>query len=212
MRKWGVVVTTVYALVLAGLIVPIGLVLSDSRVLDGYKEGATWAYIAILVACQAILLFVSVDTSQRPRSRSSIVFSVVVTGILFSTLAVSAVLCLVVAIKPAHDTFLDRMLIPMLWTAGVGAWTIPFYLLWRNSNTMVARATSWLIKGSVLELLIAVPSHVIVRRRNDCSAPLATGFGICSGIAIMLLAFGPSVLLLYKKRIDEYASRKAAGK
>jgi hypothetical protein len=33
------------------------------------------------------------------------------------------------------------------------------------------RATRWLLRGSILELLVAVPSHVIVRRRDDCCAP-----------------------------------------
>jgi hypothetical protein len=45
---------------------------------------------------------------------------------------------------------------------------------------------------------------VWVRRRQDCSAPLATSFGITTGIAVMLLSFGPSVLLLYKKRMEKY--------
>ena len=67
------------------------------------------------------------------------------------------------------------------------------------------------MRGSVLELLIAVPSHVIVRRRNDCCAPIVTGYGIAAGIAIMLLSFGPIMLLLYKKRIESHAVRRTPG-
>ena len=60
-------------------------------------------------------------------------------------------------------------------------------------------------------LLIVVPSHVIVRRRGDCCAPVVTSFGIVTGIAIMLLSFGPGILLLYKKRLDAYKARSGAG-
>jgi len=88
-------------------------------------------------------------------------------------------------------------------------WGIVFYFFLRNSSRVVTRILSWLLTGSVLELLIAVPCHVIVRRRHDCSAPAATSFGIVTGIAIMLLSFGPSVLFLYKKRLDAYALHSA---
>jgi hypothetical protein len=54
------------------------------------------------------------------------------------------------------------------------------------------------------KLLIAVSCHVIVRHREDCCAPVFTGFGIATGMAIMLLSFGPSVLFLYKKRMKQY--------
>jgi hypothetical protein len=212
MRRWGVVITTLYAVVLIGLIVPTAALIGNVRVREVYQEWWTWGFVAMLVTCQATLLFLSVDTSQRPKPRASIVLSYLITAVLFSILAVCFILCLVNAINPDRGTLADRMVVPTLWVSVAGAWAIPFYLLWRNPTSVVARVTSWLLKGSVLELLVAVPSHVIVRRRTDCSAPVVTGFGIYTGIAIMLLAFGPSVLLLYKKRMDQYADRKAAGK
>src|SRR5208282_2385033 len=89
-------------------------------------------------------------------------------------------------------------------------WGVLFYLYFRNSSAVVTSLISWLLKGSVLELLIAVPCHVIVRRRGECSAPIVTSFGIVTGIAIMLLSFGPSVLFLYKKRLDAYAPRSSS--
>ena len=61
-----------------------------------------------------------------------------------------------------------------------------------DPNAFIHRATGWLLRGSILELLIAVPSHIIVRRRGDCCAPIGTFWGITTGISVMLLCFGPA--------------------
>jgi hypothetical protein len=82
-------------------------------------------------------------------------------------------------------------------------WGIVFYRYARGTPDAVTRAVTWLLRGSVLELLIAIPSHVIVRRRDECCAPIGTGIGISTGLAIMFLSFGPSVILLYQKRIEK---------
>ena len=49
----------------------------------------------------------------------------------------------------------------------------------------------------------------LVRRRHDCSAPAVTSFGIVTGVAIMLISFGPSVLFLYQRRLDTHATRSS---
>jgi hypothetical protein len=40
---------------------------------------------------------------------------------------------------------------------------------------------------------------------------MVTSFGITSGLAIMFLAFGPGILLLYKQRLDSYPARTPQG-
>ncbi len=100
-----------------------------------------------------------------------------------------------------------------LRTIGVWAglwlvWGIVFYRYTRGSPDAVTRAVSWLLKGSVLDLLVAAPRHIMLRHRDECSAPAVTSFGITTGIAVTLLSFGPSVLLLYKKRLDAHSSAK----
>lgn len=223
MRKWGIVISLFYAVIVFCLLVPAGMILAGdgsplrlvfSRdMFELFGEWLVWVPIIALIAGQAILLFLSVDTSfKKLKPRAHVAVSVITTSMLFAVLAFAG---LSAAGAAAYgDKFLDRYWLSAAQMFGVWAslwvlWGIAFYLYFRNSAQVTTRAVSWLLKGSVLELLIAVPCHMWVRRRGDCSAPIATSFGIVTGIAVMLLAFGPSVLLLYKKRLDGYAARKA---
>ena len=60
----------------------------------------------------------------------------------------------------------------------------------------------WLMRGSVLQLLVAVPSHVMVRDRGDCCAPLGAFWGITTGLSVMLFCFGPGVFFLFADRFS----------
>lgn len=216
LRNWGAVMTAFYAIILVALVVPgagfIGQISAGDSIFLPYHISLTWVLIGIVLASQALLLFLSVDTSwRRLKPRAHILVSCLVTGTLWALLTAVGILALGGGIYGDHppDSVSESAVLACL--AGIWvAWTIVFYLYFRNSNALITRATSWLLKGSVLELLIAVPCHVIVRRRHDCSAPAVTSFGIATGLAIMLLSFGPSVLLLYKKRLEEYPKRAAA--
>jgi hypothetical protein len=129
---------------------------------------------------------------------------------LLAVLTFSAVSSVAVAVRGdraddwAWIIFIGGLFVP--WVL----WSIAFYRYSRDIDDVVTRAVKWLLRGSVLELLIAVPSHVIVRRRHDCCAPAVTSFGIASGIAIMVLSFGPSVIFLFKKRMERLKARGAA--
>jgi hypothetical protein len=85
-----------------------------------------------------------------------------------------------------------------------------FWMLWgivflRGSrdddpDSLSRRAVRWLVRGSILELLVAVPTHVVVRHRDDCCAPFATFWGIVCGLTVMLMSFGPGVFFLFVAR------------
>jgi hypothetical protein len=173
-----------------------------------------------LVCGQALLLFLRVDTSfKKLKPRAHILVSSAIAAFFLAILTFAGVASVRVGFKGDNFGFLDKVSseAALGWILGACAllwlvWGVVFYRFSRNSGDPITCAVSWLLRGSVLELLIAVPAHVIVRRRHDCSAPLVTSFGITSGIAIMLMSFGPSVLLLYKKRMETYSARAAAGK
>ncbi len=218
MRKWGVLISGAYALIVLVLLVPgAAFILYPGAppnwvalyegVTEFYQAWIAWIPIAIVLSGQALLLFLSVDTSwRRLKPRAHVLVSCSVTAMLVALLILAALSSLAAGV---YGDDVDSTLGPVLaaWAFLWLLWGFLFYRHVRDSTDVVSRAVSWLIKGSVLELLIAVPCHIVVRARGDCTAPAVTAFGIATGIAIMLLAFGPSVLLLYKKRLEGYSKR-----
>ena len=217
MRKWGLVVTLLYVIIVLALLVPATVFLiTDSRqvllenIRGAYRTWFTWVNVAFFVIAEALLLLLTVDTSERRmKPRAHIFVSAVTAGVLLALLTFAVVSAVVVA-RWGDNPKLNGIVIAAMFLVPWIAWGIIFYRMTRDADDAITRTVSWLMRGSILELLIAVPSHVIVRRRHDCSAPIATGFGISTGIAIMLLSFGPSVLMLYKKRIGGLKPKSAA--
>ena len=228
MRYWGVAITIVYALVVAFLFVfgyylLVGeAVLTDIVSSDFYQEVykdfrdpelagiIPWLlWPGLLICSQAILLFLSVDQSHKPlRPHQHILVSVGTIAFPISLLTVAATFALVAGIF--GDAVVETVYfgwIAALWILPVAVFWVPwgfvFYHYRSGSLDKLHRMFGWLIKGSVLGLLIALPCHIIVRHREDLAAPLATGFGIATGIAVMLMAFGPSAFFSYQKRLAQ---------
>lgn len=221
MRKWGVLVTTFYFVVVTGLISPsIGLLMKSPQLwFEVYHEWLVWLWVAILVGGEALLLFLSVDTShKRLRPRQHVAISTALIALMVALLAFAGIVSLLAAavgdklFEEPFEPYLDSRFKIIAWVLGLWlAWGLVFWWRLKPATAEPLSVVPWLKRGSALELLVAVPAHIIVRHRDDCSAPVATGFGIATGVAIMLLCFGPGVLFLYRDRLRRYAGRGREG-
>jgi|tagenome__1003787_1003787.scaffolds.fasta_scaffold20986203_6 hypothetical protein len=225
MKRWGLVLSGVYVLLIVLLLAPAARLLQgeDLRTLadlrQAYQETGVRIIVAVLLIGEFSLLALGIDSSRRRLTpRASVVVSALITGFLTSILIFAACLALILTF-PSGTQWTDEtsdtaativeisgLLLPWL------VWSILFYRLYRNADDPVTHAVSWMLRGSVLELLIVVPCHVVVRRRHECCAPAVTGLGIATGLAIMFLSFGPSVVLLFKKRLDRKSVPEAVAR
>ena len=182
------------------------------------RNGDTGCGFGVLVAGQILLLLVPVNLAERrlPACRKLKV-PVIVTAFFLANLfaaGVFSVLCAIFTDKALSIFSFTNWLLghhaanqpETVDTTTGGVWTTIFliiglcWLVWGfifnrfaksdEPDSLIKRSTRWLLRGSILELLIAVPSHVIVRRRDDCCAPLGSFWGIVIGISVMLLCFG----------------------
>jgi hypothetical protein len=85
----------------------------------------------------------------------------------------------------------------LLWAG----WTWVFSVYWRSLEryTALRRAFRWLLAGTVLELLVAVPAHawIVSSRQEDCYCELGTYTGVAFGCTAALWLFGPGAFLLF---------------
>lgn len=82
-------------------------------------------------------------------------------------------------------------------------WTIVLLVtLQKAPSGWLARTVRWLLVGSFVELAIALPIYVIVRRRFDCWCSLPSFWAVVSSLAVVLALTGPGVVLLWRRRAD----------
>ena len=212
MTKWAFWTVLLYIGLVIVLFVPVILWLvfqgdiSASEILEMYSAWQFWAIFGIVLLIQASLLLIPVkitDDSYQPRRH--IWLPIVATALALSIVIIGIVWSILVAIWADDGLEIGY---PWVILAFFGLswliWSILFYRFYHNAapKQFTQRLTSWLLRGSILELLVAVPSHIIVRRRGDCCAPGFTFFGIATGIVIMALAFGPGLFFLFCKRFE----------
>ncbi len=217
MTKWAFVAVLLYICLVAIVFIPLVTCvvfynMSDaSEILDLYNRWQFWLLCGIITVIQALMLLFPVRTAaEAPKPQRLIWVPLIATALLFSILALGVLWSILATIW--GDDGLETVLYwPSLAFIAVSwlIWFVLFYRFYHNTEptALTQRLTTWLLRGSILELLVAVPSHIIVRRRGDCSAPGFTWLGIAAGLVVIAIAFGPGLFFLFCKRFDRMKPR-----
>jgi hypothetical protein len=209
MKRWAWMVAALYAALLLVMTVPAILMafVPELRLGEAVKAFACWPYwlwLAVMFSSQLALLAVPVRVaSLRPVTQGPLWRTVLAGGLMAGGLAAGAFLTIyefIVRDKGTGSWF--------GWTAiGLGLvtwciWALVFSRMTRvtEPGDLVSRQCRWLLKGSILELLIAVPTHVVARYRDYCCAGFMTFIGLTMGVSVMLFAYGPAVFFLFVER------------
>lgn len=208
MKRWALVVVGLYLLMLAVLTLPVGLLafvpqVGAKEAVEVYLQFPFWLWLGVMGLAQAALLVVPVRVaSRRPVTRRSLLWPVVTAGLMMGGLAVGAICSI--------GEFAARDQVPTwFWwatlAAGAVIWSVWAVLFYRSSRDAepadaVSRQCRLMLRGSILELLIAVPTHIVARSRDYCCAGVMTFVGLALGISVMVFSFGPAVFFLYVAR------------
>ena len=208
MKRWAVLVVALYFLILVALTSPLVLVAffplkSAPTVLGPFFEWPYWAAVGVFLVAQAVMLLVPVELSlQRPTSQRSVLWLILSAGLMMGVLGMGAAISINEFIRQgnadATNAAIPWGVLLSLWAL----WTIVFY---RSSRTVpatdvITQQCRYLLKGSILELLIAIPTHIVARARDYCCAGFYTFIGIAFGISVMIFSFGPGLFFLFAAR------------
>lgn len=208
MKRWGLLVAVLYSLMLGVLSLPVGWLAFVPK--TSLKEAAGiyiswqwWLWLAVMGLAQAALLAVPVRfASRRPMARRPLTLTVLAGGLMMGGLVAGTICSLYeFAVRDKGESWI-------WWAAsglGIAAWCAWALIFYRLSRTIepedwVSRQCKALLRGSILELLICVPTHIVARCRDYCCAGMMTFFGLTMGISVMLFSFGPGVFFLFAAR------------
>ena len=211
---WGGIVAFLYLLSLLVITIPVLMASFPSEAIKSgipweiYKEPLYLGLIGVICLSQFLLLRVPIRLKfQRPVSRAAVLLPIVVAAFWMGCLVFGLVLAVLEVVKYEGSNAWLIWGLPLL---GWVIWAIIFARMCRAStpSEAVQQQSRWMLRGSILELLIAVPSHIVARGRADCCAGFMTFIGITMGVSVMLLSFGPAVFLLYYARCQRLKAKQ----
>ena len=168
-----------------------------------------------LLFCQFFLFHLKIKVEEnRPVPKRKITWISILISLIMAILTFTAFIILFFLIlgeKGQGNNISNAFMTVILFFGSWFFWGYFFLTKYMENfpEKFMQKTISTLIAGSALELIIAVPSHVIMRSRGDCCAPIFSYFGIVMGTTVLLFAFGPGIVFLYLKRMkDKRSTRK----
>ncbi len=177
------------------------------------SEEGVLCIIGVLLATvisQAVFIFCCGTINLcRPIRKRRAFLPVILTAFLLTVLVTASFSSLVELLELDNDAYLVWgfwILVGINWIG----WSTVFLVTYSHNGryTLASRLFQALFRGSLLELLVAIPSHVIASRRPGCFVGMLTGLGVSGGIAVMLWAFGPGIILLFLRERHRRESKE----
>jgi hypothetical protein len=216
MKRWAVLTVALYVIAVLLLLIPAFKIAFAGwkppgefpGILELFSWYGSWIWLAVLAGGQALFLLVPIHIAERRLpARRPVKIPAIVTGFFLANLVFAGLISIGCAFLKDDALNADSVTgFPNVVLIGSALswllWTIIFMRFAKSekSEVFLNRSVRWLLRGSILELLVAIPSHIVVRRRDDCCAPIGTFWGIATGISVMLLCFGPGVYFLFVER------------
>lgn len=213
MKKWSLIVAALYGLLLVALFGPVFSVAfmskDDFRIgwpVELFREWSFWLIIAVLVLAQFALLRVPVAVaSRRPVERRSLWSTVLAAAFMMGLLVYGAGMALwefIGRLTEIKGWGHGHWVVLALGLTSWAAWAFYFHRATKSSTPeiQIGRMKRHLWTGSILDLLVAIPTHIFARHRTECCAGIFTFIGLTCGISVMLFAFGPAVYFLFVER------------
>ena len=159
-------------------------------------------FITTVIAQTVFILGIGTADLCTPVTKRRLIIPVIIAAVMMTALIAGITLALGELIfnnQGEWFAYVFWSIVAITWLA----WGLIFFL-WgtktQRYNTL-RNFVSTMFAGSLLSLMISIPSHIIVSKRPGCLVGLGTGLGIYSGVIVMFWAFGPGIILLFLREI-----------
>ncbi|MBN1384827.1 MAG: hypothetical protein JW983_08105 [Elusimicrobia bacterium] len=162
-----------------------------------------WTFFVFAITIISQLLFIfgigTIDLC-RPVRRRRLIAPVIIVSFMMAILVVALYFSMIelVELKIDNEHWFEYSFFIVMGLSWI-IWGIIFFIKYKDIERykVLKKLISTVIAGSLIELLAAVPSHIIVSRRPGCFVGILTACGISGGIIVMLWAFGPGIIFLF---------------